>query len=47
MVSKIAVVQKVDLQNRNQQSQSGLSKRKPQDNFKDVYAAAVRKTAKT
>lgn len=44
MVSKVAMVQKVELQNRNQQSKQGLLKRRPQDNFRDLLRAAVQKT---
>ncbi len=45
MITRVAVVQKVDLQNRNQQSNSGLYKRKQSENFKDALKAAVRKVS--
>lgn len=45
MVAKITAVQpvqKLNLQNRSsQQSQTGLSKRRPQEKFSKMYAAAT------
>lgn len=45
MVSKVVMVQKVELQNRNQQSNQRSLKRRPPDNFRDVFRTAVQKTA--
>jgi hypothetical protein len=40
------MVQKTDLQNRNQQTSQEALKRKSRNNFKEVFAAAVRKVAR-
>lgn len=45
MVPRVAVVQRIDLQNRNQQASPELLKRKSKNSFKEVFAAAVRKVA--
>jgi len=47
MVPRVAVVQKIDLRNRNQQASPELLKRKSKHSFKEVFAAAVRKTVCT
>lgn len=45
MVPRVAVVQRIDLQNRDQQTNPEQLKRKSKNNFKEVFAAAVRKVA--
>lgn len=46
MVTKVAVVQKVALQNSPREQNPGLCKRKSTEKFKDVLAAAIRKVAR-
>lgn len=45
MVPRVAIVQNIDLRNRNQQANPEILKRKAKNNFKEVFAAAVRQVA--